>query len=109
MANDLKYGVSLYCFSNSFHTRQLDLEGCIKRAKEIGYNGATIVAAQSCEEYPFPSDKWLFKLRDTMEKYEMEPKAIWMSACAMTGICHLRRSGSSQETTLSMPIKPASI
>ena len=73
MADGLKYGVSLYCFSNSFHTRQLDLEGCIKRAKEIGYNGATLVAAQSCEEYPFPSDKWLFKLRDTMEKYEVEP------------------------------------
>jgi len=73
MANGIKYGVSLYCFSNSFHTGQLDLEGCIKRAKEIGYNGATLVAAQSCEEYPFPSDKWLYKLRDTYEKYEMEP------------------------------------
>lgn len=69
----LKFGISLYSFSDSFYTRELDIEGCIRRAKELGYTGVTLVAAQSAREYPFISDEWLYRLRDIMEKYEMEP------------------------------------
>lgn len=73
MANDMKMAVSLYSFADSFFTRELDVEGCIKRAKELGYTGVTIVAAQSIEEYPFITDQWLYWFRDILEKYEMEP------------------------------------
>jgi len=71
--NKMKYGISLYSFANSFHTRRLDLEGCLKKAKELGAEGITIVAAQHCDEYPFPSDAWLYRLRDLMGKYDLEP------------------------------------
>ena len=73
MENKLKFGVSLYSFSDSFYTRKLDIEGCIKKAKEIGFTGISIVAAQSAPEYPYISDKWLYNLRDLLNKYEMEP------------------------------------
>ncbi len=74
MANgNLKYGVTLYSFSNSFHSYELDLEGCVKRAKELGFKGIGIVAAQSCPEYPYISDEWLADFKAMLEKYDMEP------------------------------------
>ena len=72
MENGLKYGITLYCFAKTF-LRELDLEGCVKRARDIGYRGVNIVAAQSCDEYPFPSDDWIKRFRDILDKYEMDP------------------------------------
>ncbi len=69
----LKFGISLYSYANSFFTRKYDIEQCIASAKKLGFDGITIVAAQSAEEYPFISDEWLANLKYLMDKYEMEP------------------------------------
>lgn len=74
MAYDkLKLGVSLYSYADSFSAYKLDLEGCLKAARDAGYTGITIVAAQSCPEYPFISDKWLYDFREMMDKYNLDP------------------------------------
>ena len=69
----LKYGVCLYSFADYFQSGKLDLEGVIRKAKEIGYTGVTIVASMHCDQYPYPTDEWLENLRKILEKYEMEP------------------------------------
>lgn len=71
--NKLKFGVCLYSFSEQYQSGELDLEGLIKKAKSIGYTGITLVAAQHCEQYPYPTDAWLQNLREILQKYEMEP------------------------------------
>lgn len=71
--NKLKYGISLYSFANSFHTRKLDLEGCVKKAKSLGYTGFTVVAAQMCDQYPYPSDEWLDHFNQIITDNAMDP------------------------------------
>ena len=71
--NGLKYGISLYSFANSFHTGRYDLKDCVLQAKKLGYNGFTVVAAMSCDEYPFPSDRWLDNFRQVIADSEMTP------------------------------------
>ncbi|MCU6763435.1 Xylose isomerase-like TIM barrel [uncultured Roseburia sp.] len=71
--NGLKYGVSLYSFANSFHTGKMNLEQCIKKAKDLGYRGFTIVAAQMCEEYPYAADAWLDRFAQMISDYDMDP------------------------------------
>ena len=71
--NGLKYGISLYSFAKSFHTREKDLKQCLLKAKELGYKGFTVVAAQMCDEYPYPTDAWLDNFRQMIADAEMEP------------------------------------
>ncbi len=71
--SDIKLGVSLYSFSTEFIHEQLDLEGVLKKAKDMGYQGIEIVASQMVPDYPYPTDEWLYGLRDLMAKYELEP------------------------------------
>ena len=73
MNNDIKIGVSLYSLSTPFIHEELDLEGCLKAVRDMGYKGVEIVAAQMVPEYPFPSDEWLYSFRGMLEKYELEP------------------------------------
>ncbi len=69
----IKLGVSLYSFSTEFISDQLDLEGVLKRANEMGYKGVEIVAAQMVPEYPYPSDEWLEYFAGLLKKYDLEP------------------------------------
>ena len=73
MSNDIKLGISLYSFSTEYIHEKLDLEGGLKKAKNMGYKGIEIVAAQMVPEYPYPSDEWLNMFKSLLEKYELEP------------------------------------
>ncbi len=52
MKQDIKLGISLYSFSTEYIHEKLDLEGVLKKAKDMGYEGIEIVAAQMVPEYP---------------------------------------------------------
>lgn len=73
MNQDIKLGISLYSFSTEYIHEKLDLEGVLKKARDMGYKGVEIVAAQMVPEYPYPSDEWLAEFKDLLAKYELEP------------------------------------
>lgn len=70
---DIKLGVSLYSFSAEFIHEKLDLEGVLKKARDLGYKGVEIVAAQMVPEYPYPSNEWLDWFKGKLAQYELEP------------------------------------
>lgn len=73
MKKDIELGITLYSLTFDYITGKLNLEGCLKRAKEMGYKGIEIVASMMMPEYPWPSDEWIKKFRDLVAKYELEP------------------------------------
>lgn len=73
MNQNIKLGVSLYSFSTEYIHEKLDFEGLLIKAKNMGYKGIELVAAQMVPEYPYPSDEWLGSFRLMMEKYGLEP------------------------------------
>lgn len=71
--NNIKLGVSLYSLSSEYTTEKLDLEGCLAKVKELGYEGIEIVAAQMVPGYPYPTDEWLNEFKSLLKKYELQP------------------------------------
>ena len=71
--SDIKLGISLYSFSTEFIHEKLDFEGVLKKAKDMGYQGVEIVAAQMVPDYPYPTDEWLAECKALLAKYELEP------------------------------------
>jgi len=71
--SDIKLGISLYSFSTEYIHEKLDFEGVLKKAKDMGYQGIEIVAAQMVPGYPYPTDEWLAGCKALLTKYELEP------------------------------------
>lgn len=72
----IKRGVSLYSFQQSEFFHKLDTWQQIREVREgLGTDGIEIISQQTVKRYPFPSDEWLRKWRDTMERYEMQAVA----------------------------------
>lgn len=76
MSKDVKFGISLYSWADSFSHKGMTMDGMLKASREIGYTGISIVAAQHAEEYPNISDKWLYNFRDLMAKHNLDP-VMW--------------------------------
>lgn len=73
MEQNIKLGISLYSFSTEYIHEKLDFEGVLAKAKNMGYKGVELVAAQMVPEYPYPSDAWLAECKALLEKYDLEP------------------------------------
>lgn len=73
MDQKIKLGISLYSFSTEYIHEKLDLEGVLQKAKNMGYKGIELVAAQMVPDYPYPTDEWLAYLKQLLEKYDLEP------------------------------------
>ena len=71
--SDIKLGISLYSFSTEYIHEKLDFEGVLKKAKDMGYQGVELVAAQMVPQYPYPTDEWLAECKALLAKYELEP------------------------------------
>lgn len=71
--HNIKLGVSLYSLTNEYVLEKWDLEECLAQAKEMGFEGIEIVAAQMVPNYPFPTDEWLSYFKGLLEKYELKP------------------------------------
>ena len=71
--SDIKLGISLYSFSTEYIHEKLDFEGVLKKARDMGYQGVEIVAAQMVPQYPYPTDEWLAQCKALLAKYELEP------------------------------------
>lgn len=70
--SNLKLGLTLYSFTPEYAKGILDLEGIIRTAREMGYTGYEMVAAQMSPDYPYVSDKFLGELTAINRHYGME-------------------------------------
>ena len=72
MAN-IKYGVTLYSYSNEYVNGLLSFEEILRTVKKQGYTGIELVASQMVPEYPYPSDEWLAYLKNLLKEIGLEP------------------------------------
>ena len=73
MADNIKYGVTLYSFSNEYVNGMLNFEEILHTVKAQGYTGIELVASQMVPGYPYPSDEWLEGLRRLLAEIGLEP------------------------------------
>jgi len=74
MKHDIQLSLTLYSLSWEFCTGKLSLEDCLRKAKEMGYTGIEMVAAQTVPGYPYPSDEWVDEFNRLMKKYDLTPE-----------------------------------
>lgn len=74
--DNIKLGVTLYSFTREFTNRKLGIEECLRKARDLGFEGIEIVAAQMVPEYPYPSEEWLRYFKKLLDEYELKP-ACW--------------------------------
>lgn len=72
MAN-VKTGITLFSLGTPYLKGQLDLEGVIRAAAEMGAEGYEIVAAQMIPSYPYVSDEFVDFVNRCKEKYGIGP------------------------------------
>ena len=72
MAN-VKTGITLFSLGTPFLKGELDLEGVIRTAADLGAEGYEIVAAQMIPSYPYVSDEFVSFIRECKEKYGIGP------------------------------------
>lgn len=72
MAN-VKTGITLFSLGTPYLKGQLDLEGVIRTAAEMGAEGYEIVAAQMIPSYPYVSDEFVAFIDECSKKYGIRP------------------------------------
>ncbi len=72
MAN-IKPGITLFSLGTPYIRGELNLEGVIRKAAEMGAEGYEIVAAQMCPDYPYVSDEFVEFIEQMREKYGIGP------------------------------------
>ena len=73
MADKIRYGVTLYSYSNEYVNGILSFEEILRTVKAQGYTGIELVASQMVPGYPYPSDEWLAQLKALLEEIGLEP------------------------------------
>lgn len=73
MADKIKYGVTLYSYSNEYVNGILSFEEILRTVKAQGYTGIELVASQMVPGYPYPSDEWLADLKRLLDEIGLEP------------------------------------
>lgn len=74
MKRDVQLSLTLYSLSWEFCTGKLSVEDCLRKAKEMGYTGIELVAAQTIPGYPYPSDEWVEEFTGLLKKYDLTPE-----------------------------------
>ncbi|MDO5391703.1 MAG: TIM barrel protein [Eubacteriales bacterium] len=72
MAN-VKTGITLFSLGTPYLKGELDLEGVIRTAAELGAEGYEIVASQMIPSYPYVSDEFVEFINSCKEKYGIGP------------------------------------
>ena len=73
MADKIRYGVTLYSYSNEYVNGILSFEEILRTVKAQGYTGIELVASQMVPGYPYPSDEWLAQLKALLGEIGLEP------------------------------------
>ena len=70
---NVKTGITLFSLGTPYLKGELDLEGVIRAAAELGAQGYEIVAAQMIPSYPYVTDEFAEFIRQCTEKYGIGP------------------------------------
>lgn len=71
--SNIKLAISLFSFGSLYLKKQLDLEGTIRTAAELGAEGYEIVAAQMVPNYPYVDDDFIRFVERCRDKYGIGP------------------------------------
>lgn len=69
----VKTGITLFSLGTPYLKGELDLEGVIRTAAELGAEGYEIVASQMVPSYPYVSDEFIEFINKCKEKYGIGP------------------------------------
>ena len=69
----IKTGITLFSLGTPYLKGELDLEGVIKAAADMGAEGYEIVAAQMIPSYPYISDEFVDFINKCTKKYGIAP------------------------------------
>ena len=69
----IKTGITLFSLGTPYLKGQLDLEGVIRTAAELGAEGYEIVASQMVPSYPYVSDSFIAFVQRCKDKYGIGP------------------------------------
>ena len=75
MADEIRLGVSLFSMGYEYASGVLDLAGCIRAARALGYSGFELVSAQMVPGYPSPSKPWCDDMAKLIRMSGLEPVA----------------------------------
>ena len=71
--SNIKFGITLYCYSKEYARGEYTVEDCIRKTREMGADGFEIVAAQMIPSYPFVSDEFAGLVRKCEALYGVHP------------------------------------
>lgn len=69
--HNIKLGVSLYSYQDTYYFRKQDLEGCIAAAAGAGAEGIEVFPEAMMPEWPYISDAFYDRWTGLMERYDM--------------------------------------
>jgi len=72
-ASKMKRGVTLYSYQEEYYTRTMTVEDCIAEAADIGAYGIEMLPEAMVPDFPNPSDRWVDRWHDWMDKYRTTP------------------------------------
>lgn len=72
LQSSIRRGVSLYSYQQEQYKGLLDLEGMIAEVRKLDADGIEILAEAVIPEFPNPSEYFINKFKDLMEKYKMK-------------------------------------
>ena len=71
--SNVKTGITLFSLGTPYLKGELDLEGVIRTASEMGAEGYEIVASQMIPSYPYVSDEFVDFINNCEQKYGIRP------------------------------------
>jgi sugar phosphate isomerase/epimerase len=73
----LQLGVTLFSFTNEFHSRQCSFEQLLATVAELGMGpGVEVVGYQSIRGFPTISDEFAARFKDLMARYRLQPSCL---------------------------------
>jgi sugar phosphate isomerase/epimerase len=74
--HDIKLGVSLYSYQDTYYFHKHDLEGCLAAAAGAGAEGIEVFPEAMMPEWPYISDTFVDRWNGWMERYDLVPVCV---------------------------------
>ena len=73
LQSPIKRGVTLYSYQQEVYMGKLDLEGMIREVSKLDTDGVEILTEACIPDFPNPSDYFVYRWFEFMEKYKTKP------------------------------------
>lgn len=73
---EIKLGVSLYSYQDTYYFHKQDLEGCLAAAAGAGAEGIEVFPEAMMPEWPYISDAFVDKWNGWMDRYDLAPVCL---------------------------------